>query len=638
MYNHCLELLEQNLDVRVIETLQLVKFESQELFKQLITMNHYYIFNRAMQLGSKSVLEFILSQYYDHQALISASQFKIFSTLIDDKRYDILHIILSNIDLDCRNMLVAKFGEYPISLCYAKTGLFEIYSQAQSFTYDQHLNILKAAITVTNTKTKLNWLNLHFSGKTWSKADLFDCLRIAIRHGNFDAVKFIEIKNNDILKDLLLPEHSYAFVEASRHQKLFNYLLNKLSQDLDQLENVFTANDYAWLHAAVRNTNSSIILSKILKTFQDSDSRTLAITSRNNELYDLACMQKNNDLLEILLSEKTIFEYAIKHFKCPIYDDTLPSTYHLRRFLMETHIYYGHLSKENFNFLASSFNVAQKLKFFYLSIQQKNYQVLTELYSYIQIEASQILFSKIKKEIEESKSLSLVNFLTKRSHQIVLDIFVKELPLFFNFSVEENCTALLKFLHQNFPIQFQDFFKNLTNWQNIVSHFSVEVFELLFKFMDVKDIQPILQQNNYELFYAVLEKGLATTNQWNNFIMLNKLMTEFPGLRVDMVTSRDCISTAIQARDAVAVRNLLQQDKTIFFAVIQQLFENNKKDEIYLLLSLIRSDKKFFSILDYKKPVQLKPQYQDEFISICKALRKHLRIDDIQSPPKLARH
>ena len=110
MLDHCLSLLNGNFNDLVIEKLELVKSNNQNSFHQLITMNDYQLFNRAMQLGSKSVIAYILSSYGDHLALVSSKAFKIFSTLTEDKRYDILNIIFRHINLDCRNMLFAKFG------------------------------------------------------------------------------------------------------------------------------------------------------------------------------------------------------------------------------------------------------------------------------------------------------------------------------------------------------------------------------------------------------------------------------------------------------------------------------------------------------------------------------------------------
>jgi hypothetical protein len=177
--------------------------------------------------------------------------------------------------------------------------------------------------------------------------------------------------------------------------------------------------------------------------------------------------------------------------------------------------------------------------------------------------------------------------------------------------------------------------ENLTNWQNVVSHFSVDVFKLLFEFIPSRDIETVLKKDNYKLFYCVFEKALNQAGRWNNLIMLNKIMEQFPLLRVEMVTSRQCVSAGIQARNSVAVRTLLQQDKTIFYAVVQQLFENNKKDELFLLIGLIISDKKYFSSLDYKNPVQLKPEHRNEFISLCKKFKRP-REDNLQSEAKLS--
>lgn len=82
--------------------------------------------------------------------------------------------------------------------------------------------------------------------------------------------------------------------------------------------------------------------------------------------------------------------------------------------------------------------------------------------------------------------------------------------------------------------------------------------------------------------------------QCNSLTMLDILMTKFPHLRVEMVTSRQCISAGIRERNPVVVRTLLQQDKTIFYAVVQQLFESNKNDEIKLLIALIVREKSIF--------------------------------------------
>ena len=340
MLEQCLSLLNENSNDMVLEKLELVKSKNQDSFNQLIIMNDCQLFNRAMQLGSKSVIAYILSSYDDHQALVSSKDFTIFSTLTEDKRYDILNIIFRHINLDCRNMLFAKFGEFQMSLWCVQAGIIQFYREAQHFSYSQILDIIKAAITVgnSNTKTYLSWLTLNFDRHTWTETDLLDCLRIAIRVGNFEAVKLIETKQYNICCELLQAEHSFAFVEAGRHQNLLSYLLNRLSKYSDQLEHIFMANEYAWLHEVVKISNHSNILSMVLGIFQDPTSRTLAITSRDNALYDFAYLKENSDLMEVLLAEKTIFDYALTHFKCPKYEGTLPPTSHLKHLLLESHI------------------------------------------------------------------------------------------------------------------------------------------------------------------------------------------------------------------------------------------------------------------------------------------------------------
>jgi len=640
MLDHCLSLLNENSNELVIEKLELVKSKNQDSFHQLITMNDYQLFNRAMQLGSKSVITYILSSYGDHQALVSSKDFTIFSTLTEDKRYDILNIIFRHINLDCRNMLFAKFGEFQMSLWCVQAGYIKFYREAQHFSYFEFLEIIKAAITGGNTKTYLSWLTLNFGRHTWAETDLLDCLRIAIRVGNFEAVKLIETKKNDICCELLLPEHSFAFVEAGRHQNLFSYLLNRLSNYTDQLEHIFMANEYAWLHEVVKISNRSDILSMVLGIFQDPTSRTLAITSRDNALYDFAYLKENSDLMEVLLAEKTIFDYALTHYKCPKYEDTLPPTSHLKHLLLESHICLGHgeISKANITSLLSFLNLEQKCNYFKLALEHKHSLVLHELYSSIQTDASQILFSEIKKEIAESRSLPLIKFLMEWREQTVLDILGCDLPAFFNHSISKNRTDLLRFLNQKFPEQFKDFFKDLTHWQEVVSHFSLDVFELLFTIMGAENIEPVLKQNNYTLFFSILEKGLATKNQFGNLTMLNKIMDKFPHLRLEMVTSKHCVSAALKAEDPVAVRTLLYLDNTIFFAVIQQLFQSHKIDEVKLLLGLIQSDRHHYSELNSKNPKLLDPQYHDEYREICKnSSRKRLRDVDGQLEPTSAR-
>ena len=283
-------------------------------------------------------------------------------------------------------------------------------------------------------------------------------------------------------------------------------------------------------------------------------------------------------------------------------------------------------------------NLEQKRNYFKLALEHKHSFVLHELYSTIQTDASQILFSEIKKEIAECRGLPLIKFLMEWSQKTVLDMLESDLPAFFNFSISQNWTDLLRFLHQNFPNQFQDFFKDLTHWQEVVSHFSLDVFELLFKFMDAKDIETVLKQNNYMLFFSILEKGLAAKKQFGNLTMLNKIMDKFPLLRLEMVTSKHCVSAALKAEDPVAVRTLLCQDKTIFFAVIQQLFQSHKIDEVKLLLGLIQSDRHHYSELNSKNPKLLDPQYHDEYKEICKNFsRKRLRDVDYPLEPTPAR-
>jgi hypothetical protein len=641
MFNHCSELLDQGLTDKLIETLQLEKHQNQDLFNQLITMNDYHIFNRAMQLGSKNVIACILLAFDDHQALLSSQNFNIFSTLIDDKRYDILSIILDYINPNCRNVLFVKFGEFQMSLCHVNSGLIQYYRENKEypFSYSQHVDIIKAAIITSNTKGKLNWLAQNFQQNTWEKSDVLVFLRIAIRFGNIDTVKLIETKDNHIYKELLQHEHSYALVEAGRHQKLFDYLINKLSPYPVELEHIFIADDYALLHEAVKQSNNSNILLRILNLLQTTTSRSLAISSRDNQLYQFAYFRENNELMEVLLSEQATINYAIRNFKCPKYDDTLPSTHHLRRLLIESHICLGQgeISKANVKSLLLTFDVDQKYHYFKLSIQHKNSKLLQPLYSSIRTEASQFLLSELKHEILEYNRLSLVKFLMEWNQHTALNLLEKDLVSYLNCSISNNFTELLIFLHENFPIQFKDFFKNLTNWQKVVSNFSVEVFKLLFKFMDVKDIEPILKQDNHILFCMILEKGLTQVNQWNSLVMLTKIIAEFPQLFPEMVTSRECVSAAIQARNAVAVRTLLNQDKTIFFKVIAQMFQHGKKEEIILLISLIQSDKHYWKKLDSTNPALLESKYHHEYKNICNQFsRKRPREHDLQSAPNLA--
>jgi hypothetical protein len=625
MFGECLVLLNAGVQDAVINKLALLKTQNQNKFNRLITQNDYELFNRAMHLGSQNVMAYILSAYDDHLALVSSKQFKILSSLIDDQRFDILNLLFCHINSDCRDMLFTKFGEFQMSLCCVQANRMEFYRESQAFSYSQFSEIIKAAIK-TNSNTR--WLKLYFRrpGHSWTDADLLDCLRIAIRVGNIDAVKLIETLKSNICHELLRPEHTYAFVEAARHPNIFYHLTNQVFPYY--LEQVFSANEYAWLHEAVAVSNNSDILSTVLGFFNAPSSRTLAITSGDNALYKIAYYKENRDMMEVLLADQTIFKYAMKDYKIPKYEDTLPTTPHLKRLLLESYICCGkrEISEPNLKTLVQSFSLEEKREYFKLALEHRHIDAMNLLYASIQKDASEILFSQIKQEILACRRLSLIKFLMQWSQNTVLDLLKSELPEFFNFSISKNWTELLEFLNQNFPSQFQDTFKDFNYWQKVVANFSVDVFKLLFNIMAIGDIELILRQDNYRLFYCILEKSLATTNQWNYLNMLDKVMSEFPLLRREMVTSNPCVSIAIQARNAVAVRNLLHDDKTIFFAVVRQLFQLAKKDEICLLLDLFHSD-------SYCRDLaQIDPQYRDEYKMMLnkfsKFSRKRPKYDD----------
>jgi hypothetical protein len=636
MFNRCSELLEQNLDDQAIELLQQEKTKNQESLYCLISMNNYHLFNRAICLGSGNVIAFILSAYEFHCDLISHNDFKLFKTLIEDKRYNDLSLILRHINEDCRNMLFDKFGDFIMSLCHVQSNLIQYYQENEPFSYCQRVDIIKAVIPVACNKPKQQWLMYYLQHNPWDILDLLTFLKIAIRFGNIEVVKIIETHHEKIIEKLLLPENSNMLVDAGRHQKIFSYLLSKIVGCEQQLQDIFLAHDYAWLHAIVETSNSAFILSTVLGFFQTPNSRTLAITSRDNRLYDFAYLKNNRDIMEILLSEPHTYQYALQNFKSPKCDDKIPALQHLRHLLFEAHIRYGQgeISKAEVKSLLSSFSVDQKRYYFKLSIEQRNASLLNELYLSIQMESSLIIMESLKQEIMQLKQLYLVKFLMGWNQQLILKLLTPDLSLFFEHSISNNLSPVLTFLHDNFLNQFQDYFKHLTNWLNVVSHFSVDIFQQLVDFIHPQDIETVLKQDNYELFNCVYEKTLNQMAKWNSLKMLEILMTKFPHLRVEMVTSRQCISAGIQARNSVAVRTLLYQDKTIFYAVVQQLFESNKKDELFLLIGLITSEKKFFSSLDYKNPVQLKPKHRDDFISLCKKFKRP-REDNLQSEAKL---
>ena len=633
MFGECLGFLNEGNDDKLIRTLELEKSKDQDLFNKLITQNDYEIFNRALHLGSKSVTNYILLAYTNHQALISSKEFKIFSDLIADKRYDMLNVLFRHINSDCIDMLFDKFGEFQMSLWCIQTGIIQFYRERQSFSYSQFSEIIKAAIK-ENSNTKWLYLNFRRHNHQWADTDLLDCLKIAIRVGNLDIVKLIEAVKFNIFPELLQPEHSYAFVEASRHVNLFYYLLKQLSHDSEKLKFVFSANEYAWLHAVVEASNNSHILSGVLSFFDNPPSKSLAISSRDHALYDFAYLKENTDMMEVLLADETVFEYAMKYFKYPKYDEILIKTPHLKRLMVECEICLGHgqISKTDLKNLLQPLSLDKKREYLKLAIQQKHITVIELLYLSIQYDASQILCSEIKKEIAACRSLSLTSFLMQWNQKTVLEMLEKDLHTFFNFSISKNWTHLLVFLHQHFRIQFQEFFKDLTYWQKIVANFSVDVFEWLFTIMNIEDIEQILKQDNYRLFYAILEKSLAEKHLYNHLSMLNKVMSKFPLLRLEMVTSNQCVSLAIQARDAVTVRTLLSQDKTIFFAVIQQLFELDKKNEIFLLLGLVHAESYC------RKPVHLNLDYHDVYKRMLDMFPRKRRMgEDLTPKPKCAR-